>query len=158
MTGTVRSIAPTVAPERAKGGTFTSEYGFRGRREALEWDDAPIGTAKVFEEVGMDLSGVGRNTVYRVRDAAGATKLIEYDIAHIDAQKSLGDKADYTKIAPMTIDGLPSARCRSFDYSDTRYATCYVAVGRYVSEYTAAQPAIVAQVTAAAYLVLRHAR
>ncbi|BDH55928.1 hypothetical protein [Tsukamurella sp. PLM1] len=58
-------VSYTVAPEPIEAGKFESDYGFRGRRAALHWDSSPVETAKLFEEVGMDLAGVGRNTVFR---------------------------------------------------------------------------------------------
>ncbi|WP_248490852.1 hypothetical protein [Tsukamurella sp. PLM1] len=64
------------------------------------------------------------------------------------------------KPEPFAIDGLPGAQCRTYSdstFSETRRATCSIAVGRYTSVFTDVQVEKVRQVTSAAYLILRGA-
>lgn len=145
-------VSHTVAPDGLKPGTMTLDYGYREGRAPLHWDNSPIAAARLFEEAGVDLTGVGRNYVYRARDASAAQRFAESSAA------LLGSEEQSTE---FSIDGLPSAKCRSYKVTallgmESRY-TCYVSSGRYVSEYTDTQIARVKQVTSAGYLILRRA-
>ena len=145
-------VSRTVAPDRLEQGTMTLDYGFREGRAPLHWDSSPIATARLFEEAGIDLTGVGRNYVYRARDASAAQRFAE------SSASLFGSEEQSTE---FSIDGLPSAKCRSYKVTvlldmESRY-TCYVSSGRYVSEYTDTQIARVKQVTSAGYLILRRA-
>lgn len=145
-------VSLTVTPEQIDGGTFNNFFGFFERPAALHWDDNPVTAAKIFDETGMDLVGLGRNTVYRTRDAAAAKRF-----ADLAESEWLGH---LVSAQPFTIDGLPDAKCRThklWEGSDNQLVTCYLAVGRYVSAFTDSQAVRVRQVTSAAYLILKHA-
>lgn len=136
-------LSHTVAPRSAPEGSSLSYEGIRTRRADLHYWSDPAGTAKLFDEVGMDLVGAGRNTVHRTRDAAGAKLLAGKWLAEIAVQGE-------------PIAGVPEARCGSSSSPlGTREVSCYVAVGRYVSSYSGPQADEVKKVTAAAYLILR---
>ncbi|RDB47751.1 DUF7373 family lipoprotein [Tsukamurella tyrosinosolvens] len=145
-------VSRTVAPDALEQGTMTLEYGFREGRAPLHWDSEPIASARLFEDSGVDLTGVGRNYVYRAKDASAADRFAD------GAIKLVGTEEGATE---FSIDGLPTATCRSYKVKvlldmESRH-TCYVTSGRYVSEYTDTQIARVKQVTSAGYLILRHA-
>jgi hypothetical protein len=62
-------VSHTVTPDPIDGGSFMNFFGFFERRASLHWDDNPITAAKIFEETGMDLMGLGKNAVYRTRES-----------------------------------------------------------------------------------------
>lgn len=145
-------VSRTVAPEALEQGTMTLDYGFREGSALLHWDTDPIASARLFEEAGIDLTGMGRNVVHRARDASAAKRFVQ------GASNLLSKEEESTE---FTIDGLPAAKCRSYKVRglidmEARY-TCYVSSGRYVAEYLDTQIARVKQVTAAGYLILRRA-
>ncbi|MCA4997903.1 hypothetical protein HWD35_24600 [Tsukamurella tyrosinosolvens] len=148
-------VGLTVTPDRIEPGRFEQYWGFQTRTAQLHWMDDPVKAAALFDEVGMDLVGVGTNAVYRTRDGQAAARMLE------QLTKDLAAEAGATA---FTIDGLPSAQCRSVPLDTSPYSsatakhTCYVAVGRYMSAYTGIQLERTRQVTAAAYLVLRSAK
>lgn len=145
-------VSRTIKPEPIEGGTFENFFGFLEKTGSRHWDDNPVTAAKIFDETGMDLVGIGRNTVYRTRDDAAAKRFLE-----LAETEWLGKLVAQS---PFSIDGLPDAKCRThklYESSDSSLYTCYVAVGRYVSGFTAKQAAQVRQVTSAAYLILKSA-
>jgi hypothetical protein len=146
-------VSYTVEPEPIAEGRFEPEYGFKTAHAQLHNDDEPIQSAQLFDESGMDLVGIGRNHVYRFRDEAGAQHLM-------DAWMDLIAKRDGAQRA--TVTGLPAAKCYTFNISSgvtkQPYTSCYVTVGRYMSEYSDPNADKAEQVTSAAYLVLRQAK
>ncbi|WP_019200727.1 hypothetical protein [Tsukamurella sp. 1534] len=143
-------VSHTVTPDPLEQGKLTLEYGFREGRAPLHWDTDPLATARLLEDSGIDLVGIGRNAVYRARDDSGAQRFV-------DAASRLLSKEEQS--AEFSIDGLPSAKCRTYAVKGTiemvTRATCYVSQGRYVAEYSDQQKERVRQVTSAGYLLLR---
>ncbi|MGX9297757.1 hypothetical protein [Tsukamurella paurometabola] len=68
---------------------------------------------------------------------------------------------DKTNVQHVTIEGVPDAYCRSYGIGGVAselYYACWVAVGRYVSEFVDKQPTKTFQATDAAHRVLQHSR
>ncbi|CAM3845026.1 DUF7373 family lipoprotein [Tsukamurella ocularis] len=144
-------VSHTVTPEPIESGTFRSYDGFRGRAAQLHWESNPATSASLFDEVGVDLVGTGRNVVYRARDAAGATRLAAGLAASWQRQQ---------RARRLVIDGLADAQCWTYHQSaltDVDDTSCAVPVGRYVSTFSSRQATLARQVTSAGYLLLRKA-
>ncbi|MBS4101887.1 DUF7373 family lipoprotein [Tsukamurella paurometabola] len=143
-------VSYTVTATPPTQGTFDPDYGFRSAAGQLHWSEDPIATARLFAKAGVDLVGYGRNIVFRARDPEGAQML---------ANEWHNRSADEKKATGFSIAGLPTAKCRTYATGalDEPRSTCYLPVGRYLSEYSDSQPEKVRQVTSAAYLILRHA-
>lgn len=145
-------VSYTVTPDAAEPNTVTTYAGYYTRTAQLHWNVDPAASQPIYEETGMDLVGVGGNTVYRTRDAAAAKRLVELESAH-----TLKGKLN---IQPVTIKGVPDAYCRSYGIgvATEPYFACWVAVGRYVSEFIDKQPTKTFQATAAAYQILQQTK
>ena len=131
---------------------MTTYAGYYTRTAQLHWNVDPAASQPIYEETGMDLVGVGGNNVYRTRDAAAAKRFVELESAH-----TLKGKVN---VQTVTIKGVPDAYCRSYGIgvATEPYFACWVAVGRYVSEFVDKQPTKTFQATAAAYQVLQQAK
>ncbi|ADG80283.1 putative protein OS=Tsukamurella paurometabola (strain ATCC 8368 / DSM / CCUG 35730 /CIP 100753 / JCM 10117 / KCTC 9821 / NBRC 16120 / NCIMB 702349/ NCTC 13040) OX=521096 GN=Tpau_3705 PE=4 SV=1 [Tsukamurella paurometabola] len=112
-----------------------------------------IASKKDFDEAGVDVVGQGSNTVYRARDAAGATRLKDAFIA--ETNSAYGEKQ------PVTATGVPGSAClrlSPYPGSDSRFTYCVVAVGRYLAEVSAVQQNQAFQALGAGYLMLKDAQ
>lgn len=145
-------VSYTVTPDAPEPNTVTTYAGYYTRTAQLHWNVDPAASQPIYEETGMDLVGVGGNTVYRTRDDAAAKRLVELESAH-----TLKGKMN---VQPVTIKGVPDAYCRSYGIGTASdpYFACWIAVGRYVSEFIDKQPTKTFQATAAAYRVLQQAK
>lgn len=146
-------VSYTVTPDAPEPNTLTTYAGYYTRTAQLHWNVDPAANQPIYEETGMDLVGVGGNNVYRTRDAAAAKRFIE-----LDSALTLKDK---TNVQPVVIKDVPDAYCRSYGIGGVAselYYACWVAVGRYVSEFVDKQPTKTFQATAAAYRVLQRAK
>lgn len=108
---------------------------------------------KDFGDAGVDVIAYAGNTVYRARDAAGASLLADRFVSEL-TRFHPGAKSS-------TVPGVPGGRCLKYQ----QYATakdsrtyCVVPVGRYLAELGDLQENRAKQAIGASYLILRDAK
>ncbi|TWS24345.1 hypothetical protein FK268_12175 [Tsukamurella sputi] len=134
----------TLAPSKSDGG-----YSLPGRAAVLRQTDVSR-SVKTFADAGVDVVGTGGSTVYRAKDAAGATHVVNEFAAE---NKEAFPKADEEK-----VKGAPGAVCLTYpvyDGATTKNTWCAVAVGRYVAEFASQQRQEALQGIGAAYTILK---
>lgn len=107
---------------------------------------------KAFDDAGVDAIGFGGSTVYRAKDASGATGVRD---AFLNETKET-----YAQVTPVEAKGVPNATCLTLAQtasSTTKITWCIAAVGRYLVE-VAGQPQQAVQGIGASYLMLRDAK
>lgn len=122
------------------------------RAAVVNQSDIP-GSVTNFADAGVDYVARAANTVYRARDAAGATVLADRFIAEM--------KGFFPDAVESTVKGVPRGRCVIFSpykgASDFR-SYCVVPVGRYLAEASSAQAENAKQAIGASYLILLEAK
>lgn len=134
---------------------FHSAYGYRSARvQALDEPDTVAATS-TFDRTGVDLVGMGINTVYRARTTSDADALRDFLADQVRLKGTLIRKG-------FSVDQVPGSVCHVYRLGDTASAilmtTCFVSRGRYVSAVEVPQTDQAHQITSAAYLVLGEAR
>ncbi|MFW0783662.1 hypothetical protein AAFP35_04000 [Gordonia sp. CPCC 206044] len=126
------------------GANVRAVYGPRGMAHV---SSDPSGTFKLLNQVGSTANGIERSTVYRAKDDAGATTLI-------NSMTSSAKGSGWKDIAPPP--GLPVAHCQSTAAPKTNYA-CYVQLGRYVGEVHSTDKTDAYQQISAQYVIFTKA-
>lgn len=134
---------------------FYAEYGYRSARiQALDEPDT-VAASSTFDRTGVDLVGMGINTVYRARTTSDADALRDFLAGQVRLKGALIRKR-------FSVDQVPGSVCHVYRLGETASAilmtTCFVSRGRYVSAVEAPQTDQAHQITAAAYLILGEAR
>lgn len=115
----------------------------------LHYEDDPAAIGEVFAATGVDTIVLGRATVYRARDTAGATRMAEY-LSSIEANRP------GTTPGPA-VEGMPNAKCffRGVDPPGSlpRYR-CVAVAANFAYTTSAQQDLDATQQTAAQYLML----
>ncbi|TWS24873.1 hypothetical protein FK268_06415 [Tsukamurella sputi] len=150
-----RIVSYTVRSEAPSEDGFFVRYGYRSAHvQALDESDT-VAAKSTFDRLGVDLVGMGLNTVYRARSTADAISLRDF----------LADQVRLKGVLLRTgfsVDHVTGSMCHVYrlgDYASAPPRTnCFVARGRYVSAAEAPQTDQAQQITAAAYLILGEAR
>jgi hypothetical protein len=98
---------------------------------ALHYQTSYTDSAKLFAETGVDVVSMGRDTLYRAKDAAGADKIRDAFIA--ETGKSYSKMTPYD---PGTTAG--AAKCLQDSLSATYY--CMATIDRVAMEYSSDSP------------------
>ncbi|AGB27044.1 hypothetical protein Mycsm_06943 (plasmid) [Mycobacterium sp. JS623] len=128
---------------------LTIQNGVFEPRAALHFQGAPVVSAKLFADSGMQVQGVGdAAAVYSTPDAAAAKTLFDGLTRDITAD------ADFIPLPPA--DGLPSTTvCSGKSKTDPlSLYQCLLTAGRYVAVVLATHPEELRQKSAAQYLML----
>jgi hypothetical protein len=141
-TGLLSRTLP-LEPDTPSGGIRVYQAG-----AALHYEDNPARSAALFAAAGVTAISIGKATVFRAADAAGAQRVT-------DALSSEGRDGGYRPV--RGVDGLSAARCfdggRDGDVSPRRFY-CVGAVGQYAFEVFSAQEHDAHQQLAAQYRIL----
>ncbi|GAA4387795.1 DUF7373 family lipoprotein [Tsukamurella soli] len=127
-----------------------TRYGWTTARGILADQTEPAVARKDFADTGVDLVGLGENTVYRAKDGVAARELADRFIAEM--------KGYYPGGTTDSVDEVPGSECYNSKDQLGDFGYCVVPVGRYLAEYSAVQTEMAKEATAAAYLTLRRAQ
>jgi hypothetical protein len=112
---------------------------------ALQFQDNAINSTQAFTDSGMDQWANGKTGIYRARDAAGASHIVEQFIAELQlngAKPAAG------------VPHMDASRCVELTSALGNSYACYATYDRYTIEAQSQQPADAQQLAAATYAIL----
>lgn len=108
----------------------------------LNFDGDPVASTKMYADAGVDLGVAGGDFVYRAKDAAAATGLVNAMVAKMQADAPVNE----------TVPNLPGSHCQKA--TDGKSVTCVAAADRYAYQIDAHTLKDAQQQAAAQYLLL----
>jgi hypothetical protein len=111
----------------------------------LQFQDNPVNSAQAFTDGGMDQWASGKTGIYRARDAAGASHILDQFIAEL--------QVDGAKPA-AAVPHMDASRCVEVTSPLGNNFACYVTYDRYLVETQSQQLADAQQMAAANYVIL----
>jgi len=108
----------------------------------LNFDGDPVSAAKTYADAGVDLGVSAGDFVYRAKDAAAATGLVNAMVAKMQADAPVNE----------TVPNLPGSHCQKA--TDGKSVTCVASADRYAYQIDANTLKDAQQQAAAQYLLL----
>jgi len=108
----------------------------------LNFDGDPVASAKMYADAGVDLGVGAGDFVYRAKDAAAATGLVNAMVAKMQADGPVNE----------TVPNLPGSHCQKA--TDGKSVTCVASADRYAYQIDANTLKDAQQQAAAQYLLL----
>jgi len=108
----------------------------------LNFDGDPVASTKMYADAGVDLGVAAGDFVYRAKDAAAATGLVNAMVAKMQTDAPVNE----------TVPNLPGSHCQKA--TDGKSVTCVAAADRYAYQIDAHTLKDAQQQAAAQYLLL----
>ncbi|MUL77691.1 hypothetical protein [Mycolicibacterium sp. CBMA 226] len=145
------TMSPPTFPDPPSNRPLSTKAGTYLPRAALHFQDDPIDTAPLFSAAGLQAMTYNHTTVYRVRDAAAAAKLVN-DLADLAA------RVEVAAHPVNAVDFLPGSRCVQSEVDPTMtngsIFYCFAALNNSVISVHNASDTGARQETAAQYKML----
>lgn len=145
------TMSPPTFPDPPSNRPLSTKVGTYLPRAALHFQDDPIDSAPLFSAAGLRAMTYNHTTVYRVRDAAAAAKLVN-DLADLAA------RVEVAAHPVNAVDFLPGSRCVQSEVDPTltngSIFYCFAALNNSVISVHNASDTGARQETAAQYKML----